>query len=671
MSYTRWKIPYGDTAVPRELLDAGFSPLLAAVLCRRGMSDPAVARRFIDGGSELLGDAMTMKGMPEAVERLRRAIAAGEKIAVYGDYDVDGITSTCLLTAWLRSRGADCSFYIPERLSEGYGVNAGAIERLHEQGVKLIVTVDCGVTAVKETALAASLGMDMIITDHHECPETLPAAVAVVNPKRPDCDYPWQGLAGVGVAFKLLCAMEGDAGAVLDRCADLVAVGTIADVMPVTGENRYIIKKGLEKLENSPRLGLRALMTEAGLGERKLSAMNVGFVLAPRLNVAGRLRQAELAARLLFAESEADAAATASELCCLNRERQALETQIWKQAVDMLGGAAPDAPIVLCHENWHQGVIGIVASRLAETYNMSTIMISLDGENGKGSCRSFGEFNIFQALGACSEHLLSFGGHAHAAGLTLRRDKVDDFRRALAEYYRANPAARESVLDIDIRVDRPELLEMHCVEDLERLEPCGTSPGCGNPAAQLCLCRAVLETVTPIGGGRHLRLRLGRFGRSYDAVYFSKTEAELGLHAGDCVDAAFQAQINEFRSRRSVQLQITDLRAHDFSPALSVPGGAVPEPEPELAPGRAELAQVWRALCARGGEVSGTPQRFFDSFAPGMHDVKLCLCLKVFEELGLLTLERSGARWTARRAEFEGKADLGASEILRRLNSGI
>ncbi len=670
MSYTRWKIPYGDAAVPRQLLDAGFSPLLAAVLCRRGLSDPAQARRFVDGGSEMLGDAMAMRGMPEAVERLRRAMDAGEKIAVYGDYDVDGITSTCLLTSWLRSRGCDCTFYIPERLSEGYGVNAAAIRRLHASGVKLIVTVDCGVTAVEETALAASLGMDMIITDHHECPETLPDAAAVVDPKRADCDYPWQGLAGVGVAFKLLCAMEGDAEAVLERCADLVAVGTIADVMPMTGENRYIIKKGLEKLEHAPRPGLRALMSEAGMGERRLSAANVGFILAPRLNVAGRLRQAELAARLLFAGSDGEAAATASELCQLNRERQTLETQIWTQAVEMLGGEKPDAPIVLCHENWHQGVIGIVASRLAETYNMTAVMISLDGENGKGSCRSFGGFNIFEALGVCSEQLLSFGGHEHAAGLTLRRDKVDDFRRALARYYRENPASRESALDIDVRVDRPELLEMRCVEDLERLEPCGTSRGCGNPAAQLCLCRAMLEAVTPIGGGRHLRLRLGRFGRSYDAVYFSKTEEELGLRAGDCVDAAFQAQVNEFRARRSVQLQITDLRAHDFAPALAVLEGEIPAPEPELAPGREELARVWRALCARGGEASGTPQRFFDSLAPGMHDVKLCLCLKVFQELGLLTLEHSGARWTARSTGFEGKADLGASEILRRLNAG-
>ena len=222
-------------------------------------------------------------------------------------------------------------------------------------------------------------------------------------------------------------------------------------------------------------------------------------------------------------------------------------------------------------------------------------MICLDGENGKGSCRSFGGFNLFDALGACSEHLLSFGGHALAAGLTIKRENVDAFRHALGEYYRDNPASGESVLDIDIRIDRPELLEMRCVEDLERLEPCGS----GNPGARLCLCRAVLEAVTPIGGGRHLRLRLGRFGRSYDAVYFSKTEAELGLRAGDCVDAAFQAQINEFRSRRSVQLLITDLRAHDFLPALSVLGGALPEPEKDLVPCRADLARVWRGLCAR------------------------------------------------------------------------
>lgn len=665
MSYTRWKIPYGASEAPQELLDEGYSPLLAAVLCRRGLSDPEEARRFIDCGAELLGDPMTMQGMPQAVQRLRDALNKGEKIAVYGDYDVDGITSTCLLTDYLRSRGADCVSYIPDRLEEGYGVNTGAIERLHAQGVSLIVTVDCGVTAVREAEFAASLGVDMIITDHHECPDSLPDAVAVIDPKRADCPYPGRDLAGVGVAFKLLCAMEGDARSLLDWCADLVAVGTIADVMPITGENRYIIKAGLEKLERSPRVGLRALIAGSGLGGRKITASSVGFSLAPRLNVSGRLGQAELAAGLLLTRSESEAVHMAEQLCQLNRDRQALETRIWNQAAAMLGPAAPDGPIVLCHENWHQGVIGIVASRLAETYNVPAVMICLDGENGKGSCRSFGGFNLFDALSACSGFLCSFGGHALAAGLTIKRSQVDEFRRALGQYYRANPASGESVLDIDIRIDRPELLDMRCVEDLERLEPCGS----GNPGARLCLCRAILESVTPIGGGRHLRLRLGRFGRSYDAVYFSKTESELGFRAGDCVDAAFQAQINEFRSRRSVQLLITDIRAHDFLPALSVLGGALPEPEDGLVPCRGDFARVWRALCARGGEAGGTPQRLFDSLAPSMWDVKLCLCLKVFEELGLLTVEHSDGRWTVRRSSFDGKADLSSSRILRRLNS--
>lgn len=665
MSYTRWKIPYGDTTVPPDLINEGYSPLLAAVLCRRGLSDPVQARRFIDCGIELLGDPMTMQGMPQAVARLRSALDTGEKIAVYGDYDVDGITSTCLLVDYLRSRGADCLSYIPDRLGEGYGVNSGAIERLHGQGVSLIVTVDCGVTAVQETAFAASLGIDMIITDHHECPEELPAAVAVIDPKRSGCVYPGRDLAGVGVAFKLLCAMEQDAEALLSWYADLVAVGTIADVMPITGENRYIIKAGLEKLARSPRVGLRALIAESGLGSRKITATTVGFTLAPRLNVSGRLGQAELAAGLLLTGSDSEAAQMAGQLCQLNRDRQALETQIWNQAVSMLGASEPSGPIVLCHENWHQGVIGIVASRLAETYNVPTVMICLDGENGKGSCRSFGGFNLFDALGACSAHLCSFGGHALAAGLTIKRENVDAFRRALGEYYRYNPASGEAVLDIDIRIDRPELLDMRCVEDLERLEPCGS----GNPGARLCLCRAVLESVTPIGGGRHLRLRLGRFGRIYDAVYFSKTEAELGLRAGDCVDAAFQAQINEFRSRRSVQLLITDLRAHDFLPALAVLGGALPEPEDDLVPCRPDFARVWRGLCSRGGEVSGTLQRLFDSLSPGMWDVKLCLCLKVFEELGLLTIKQTGGHWTVRRSGFDGKADLSSSAILRQLNS--
>jgi single-stranded-DNA-specific exonuclease len=601
--------------------------------------------------------------MPKAVHRLTHAIDKGEKIAVYGDYDVDGITSTCLVTDYLRSRGADCLPYIPDRMEEGYGVNTGAIESLCRQGVKLIVTVDCGVTALEEADFAASLGVDMIITDHHECLDTLPAAVAVVDPKRPDSPYPGRELAGVGVAFKLLCAMEGSAARPLEDYSDLVAVGTIADVMPIVGENRYIIKAGLEKLSKSPRPGLRALLDESGLTGKRVTATNVGFTLAPRLNAAGRLGMAGLAEDLLLSQSGAEAAEMAAHLCQLNRDRQAIELDIWNQAVAMIGDERPTGPIVLAGENWHQGVIGIAASRLAEAYNVPAVMICLDGENGKGSCRSYGGFNLFQALSDSAQYLDSFGGHALAAGLTIKRKNVDAFRRHLEEYYTAHPASGESVLEIDALVTSPNLLDMGCVEDLERMEPCGS----GNPSPQVCLCGATLESVTPIGGGRHVRLRLSKFDSSWDAVFFSKSANELGVRAGDYVDAAFQPQINEFRSRRSVQLLMTDLREHDLSAAKAVLEGKMPQAGTVPAPTREDCALVWRAL-SRRGSVRAPLRQILEIIAPGMWDVTVCLCLKVFEELGLADLTFDGENLSIGARPWGEKVNLSSSRILRELD---
>ena len=661
MSYTEWKIPY-EYIDDSALRAAGVTPLLAAVLARRGFADPGEARKFIECGAELLGDPLSMTDMPDAVRRLDRAVKTGEHIAVYGDYDVDGITSTCLLLDYLRSRGAVCEPYIPDRQEEGYGVNNGAIDSLHQRGVSLIVTVDCGVTAIEETAYASSLGVDMIITDHHECQENLPDAAAVVDPKRPDCNYPSRDLAGVGVAFKLLCAMEGSADRMLERYADLVAVGTIADVMPLTGENRYIIKAGLEKLSASPRPGLKALIGESGLSGRKISATNVGFTLAPRLNASGRLGQASMAVELLLTESPREAEALASDLCQLNRDRQSIETDIWNDALAMLGNHRPESPIVLAHEGWHQGVIGIAASRLTEAYNVPAIMICLDGDHGQGSCRSYGGFNLFEALNACSEYLDGFGGHALAAGLTIKRENVDAFRDAIARYYDEHPPCRDSVLQLDLRIDSPELLTMECVEDLDYLEPCGN----GNPSAQVCLCRAQLTAVNPIGGGKHLKLKMEKFGREYEAVFFAKTADKLGAREGDWIDAAFLPQINEFRSRRSVQFLMTDLRRHDESAALGVLDGEIP---PMEAPPREDFVRAWRALGLAGGRVRGGVSEVLERLCPEMTDAKLCLCLKVFEELKLIDMDMVGGVLTVSHNPGADRVDLADSRILRSLET--
>ncbi len=559
MKYANWKVPAESPVIPSALVSAGCTPLLAAILHLRGLADAREAREFLEGGAELLADPLALADMIPAVRRLTMAVARGEHVAVYGDYDVDGITAGCLLSDYLRSRGLECELYIPDRMSEGYGMNTSAIDALGDKGVTLIVTVDCGVTNVEETAYAAARGIDMIITDHHECRDVLPEAEAVVDPKRPDNGPEGQALAGVGVAFKLVCAMDGDAERMLERYGDLVAVGTVADVMPILGENRFITRYGLRQISQGRcRPGFRALLEEAGAADKRLTAATVGYSLAPRINAAGRLGETELAVGLLEAADRRRASEYAAALCRKNRERQELEQSIWEQAVSMLGAARPDRPIVLAAEGWHPGVIGIVASRLSDAYSVPAVMVCLDGDVGKGSCRSTGSFNLFEALTACADCLDGFGGHAMAAGVTVRRDRVDALREKLGEYYLDHPDRSVSALEPDLRVDDPALLSMECVESLDALEPCGNA----NPRPSLYMDGVRVTGVTPIGAGKHLRLRLEKFGEEYDAVFFSQTASGLGVRTGQEADIVFVPQINEFRSRRSVQLVITDLRPH-------------------------------------------------------------------------------------------------------------
>lgn len=560
MKYSNWKVPSSPAPIPRDLLRAGCTPLLAALLALRGMGELDTAESFLLGGSETLHDPLLLEDILPAIRRITRAVAVQEHVAVYGDYDVDGITAACLMTDYLRSRGLEVETYIPDRLDEGYGLNTAAIDKLALLGVSLIITVDCGVTSLEETEHANALGIDMIITDHHECRDELPDAVAVVDPKRRGCAYPGDGLAGVGVAFKLVCALEGDAERMLTRYGDLLAVGTVADVMPVIGENRYMIRRGLEKLSSeSCRPGLAALMRETGSAERRPTASTVSYALAPRINAAGRLGDTRTAVELLETASPRRAEELARELCRINRERQELELNIWQEALSMLDGQSPSAPLVLAAEGWHPGVIGIVASKLTDAFSLPSVMICLDGEKGKGSCRSVGDFNLYEALTACRDCLEGFGGHAMAAGLTIRADMVDEFRRRLGEYYLSHPTASVPALEAELMITDPRLLTMECVESLDSLEPCGS----GNPRPLLYMENALLCDLSAIGGGKHSRLRLSHLGERYEAVFFSRPLSALGVQKDDYVDLIFVPQINEFRGRRSVQLVLNDIRKHN------------------------------------------------------------------------------------------------------------
>ena len=558
MKYANWKVPQGAAVIPEELQTAGYSPLLAAILHLRGLSTKKEAEEFLSGGEEQLSDPLRLEDMTTAVQRLTRAIALKEHVAVYGDYDVDGITAGCLLSDYLRGRGLQCELRIPDRIEEGYGLNNDAIDELKAMGVSLIITVDCGVTNLEEAAYAGSVGVDMIITDHHECREELPNADAVVDPKRQN-NLEGVNLAGVGVAFKLVCALDGDANRMLEKYGDLVAVGTVADVMPILGENRYIVKYGLKKIsEKKCRPGLLALLEQAGVSDKKLTASTIGYSLAPRINAAGRLGVTHLAVDLLEATDLRKAEDLAFELCRKNRERQEKEKEIWERAKTKLKGTHPTAPIVLADEGWHPGVIGIVASRLTDAYSVPAVMICLDGEMGKGSCRSIGNFNLYEALESCSDCLEGFGGHAMAAGVTVRKDRIDEFREKLAEYYLAHPEHSVPALEPDLAVDRPEFLSEQSVESLDYLEPCGNA----NPRPLLYMAEARLTKLTPIGAGKHLRLCFEKFNCAYDSVFFSQTSQNLGVRIGETADLVFAPQINDFRGQRSVQLVITDIRPH-------------------------------------------------------------------------------------------------------------
>jgi len=664
MSGKQWEIPYRP--ITAEEFTGTHPPLLEAVLALRGIT-PADAEAFLHPDIACLDDPMKLRDMPAAVERIQRAIDAHEKIAVYGDYDVDGITSLSLLVHYLRSRGVDCLGYIPDRLEEGYGVNLRAIDQFKEAGVTLIVTVDCGITAAQEVEYARELGIDMVITDHHECRGfQLPNAVAVVNPKREDCAYGYDGFAGCGVAFKLVCALSGDTPEMLRRYADLVAMGTVADMMPLVGENRFLVHTGLTKLIHSPRPGLASLIRKAISPGKKLTASSISFSLAPRINAAGRLGQSDFAVKLMMTEDAREAEDTAQTLCDLNVHRQNLEQEIWNEAVEMVESQPAGVPLVLASEHWHKGIVGITASRLAEKYNVPSIMICLDGEEGKGSCRSYGDFDLFAALAACSEHLKGFGGHALAAGLTVSRPKLEAFRKALREYYLRTPKKEQPHLVCELHIGDAKLLTPACVEALEYMEPYGS----GNAKPLMCITGAVLESIIPIGGGKHLRLKLRRGGEVFDCVYFAHSASELNLSVGDRVDAAFSPQMNHYRDQHTVQLLISDLRPTDDLPICRrLLEGEPPAPieRAELVPSRKELGIVWRKLEA-AQNLEFTPEELIEQAPAGVPPAKYCVCLRVFREVGLSRSSLENGRYKVQvlpRPADAPKADLDSSEFLR------
>ena len=675
MKYGIWNVSEPKTSAVNALVGSGYSPLAAMVLASRGIENAAEAGKYLDCNAPLL-DPFLMTDMDKAAGRVALAMGRGEKIAVFGDYDVDGITSTCLLTDFLRRHGADCVSYIPGRLEEGYGLNPIAIHQLHGEGVKLIITVDCGITAVTEAELCRELGIDLVITDHHECKEILPYAAAVVDPHRIDGGYPHKTLSGVGVAFKLAAALAGDQEEVLAEYADMVCLGTVADVMLLRGENRVFVSRGLEALRHTNRPGIAALMAESGCAPENISASSIGFMLAPRINAAGRMGQIDLAVELFLTDDPIRAAELAKALCELNRQRQAIESEIYSQAVSMLPPGQPPEAIVLADESWHQGVVGIVASRIAEEYACPAFLICLDGEHGKASSRSHGGFNLFTSLTTLAPLLESYGGHELAAGFTISRGNISEFRRricALAAEFYTDDTPR-TLLEVDCDIP-PELLTIRGIESLKVLEPCGS--GCPKPV--LMMRNLTIERIQQVGNGRHMRMRVRAGRTALNAIFFSATPETTFVQPGDIVDIAFTPQINEFRGERTVQMNIQDIRPSCTAECCPETTGyralqenrITPEIANALYPDRVTLALVWRYLASCGEGLQESPlclcRKIVRWSGRPMGLAQLLTCLDIFRDVGLLQVHKMHKYITIHLTPGPGKADLNESQTLQRL----
>lgn len=701
-----------DSVIKEMSEDLGVSPLFAVLLYNRGYRTAEDARRFLRFEETDFHDPYLMKDMNAAVGRILDAVENKEKIYVYGDYDVDGVTSSSMLYLYLTSLGASVGIKIPKRDGEGYGVSATAIETIAADGATLIITVDTGITANAEVEFAKTLGVDFVVTDHHECHGEFPSAVAVVNPHRADCQYPFKELAGVGVIFKTICACEmrrcERAGeSVIDgirrvsrEYADLVAVGTIADVMPLTDENRLIVSLGLSKLERGEgRLGLQALLDASGKNgksddskKKKVSSGIIGFGIAPRINAAGRISDALIAVKLLLADNADEAASYAEELCEINRQRQLEENSIATQAYEMIENDPKydgDKVLILHNDEWQQGIIGIVSSRITEKYGLPSILVSfrgsVDGEpdemdDGKGSGRSIKGLNLVEALNYCEDLLVKYGGHELAAGLTVKRGMIEEFRKRINQY--ADKYITEEILKVRLEADcelEAADINMSFATEIFRLEPFGI----GNASPRFILKNAAVRKVTFIGGGKHTKLILEKDGICHTAMCFGVGEAELGCAEGDMTDVLFNIDVNDFRGVRSVQLIVQDIRVRaQFANKLNeekqryeeIRLGAGFSAEEQVIPVRDDFATVYTALRKefRAGTCVLDTESILKLVTPhgteGMNYIKLKFILRILNELKICELEEIDTELYRFNVFFNAnKTNIEKSSILKKL----
>ena len=653
--------------------------LLAGILAARGITDPAEALTLL-AGEEELSDPMLLTDMDKACARILDAIDREETIVVFGDYDVDGVTATALLYQHLKGMGANVKCMLPSREGDGYGLSKNAIQSIYDKGCRLIVTVDNGISAVEEAAFAASLGIDLIITDHHLPHDTLPQAVAIVDPRRADDHSPFKGLCGAGVAFKLCAALDGcPPEEMLEYCGDLAAVGTVADVMPLTGENRTIVKAGLRQLQNTDRPGFCALLEEVGLAGKPVTAENISYAIAPRLNAAGRMDSAVTALQLVLCEDEDRAVELAHKLSDINIQRQETEMEIVKAAQELLDAEPErleDRVILLWGRDWHPGVIGIVASRVVERFGKPAIIVSVD-ENGegKGSGRSIAGVSLYNAIAACGDLLIRFGGHALAAGLSVREENLPAFRKAVNAWAaQEHPVLKRPAL----RLDAPLALSGLKEEDVAALSVLAPF-GHGNPTPVFFVENAVIDAVYPLSEGKHTRLRLKQGGGVLYAAVFGQGPGALGYNVGDAVDAAVCLSVFEGKNGPMISARIKELRpagldeayleGTELYEALMCGAPLTESQRRALLPARADTVALYRAVgAARDGVPAGDLRPLFAKLG-ARGSGKALVSLEALRELSLLEQRETpqGARWCL--VPAAGKKDLASAPILRRLEA--
>lgn len=630
-----------------------IAPLVARVLINRGMTDAGEAKKFIERNISSLYSPYLINDMDKAVKRIRDAIEDGEKITVYGDYDVDGITSTAMMVSFLRKCGANVDAYIPDRQNEGYGVNKEAVEKIIAGGTSLIITVDTGITAGEEVTYANKEGIDIIITDHHECKDSIPDAIAVINPKRIDCKYPFKDLAGVGVAFKLICALSDDDGTeMLSQYADIIALGTIADVVNLVDENRVIAGAGLEKLRYNPNLGLKEVIKTIGSTPKWNNSAVVSYSIAPRINAAGRMSSAMIAVKLLLTEDQTEAEQMAEELDCENKERQMQESIIFSEAELMLRNENYEGKkvLILAKRGWHHGIIGVVASRICDKYQKSCILISIEDEWCKSSGRSMGGINLFDGLSECADILENFGGHAYAAGFSIKEEYIPELDRRLNEYAeRVLPKIVSRDLYIDARVAISDI-SLGAVKETEVLGPYGA----GNKMPIFAIMGVRIVDIRTLSEGKHCRIIVEKDGKTMEVIAFGQGRLASDYMRGDTVDVAGEMNVNIYNSQSRVQLILVDMR---------LSGGEVPQ--------RNDFVAVYRFFRQAENPISAdimSLTRAVGRFAGlVMTKAKIENAILVFADLGILeyTLNGDNIKITLIPKEPGTKVNIAESEVYK------